>query len=121
MNIMFVTADNELLTPSLGSILAGVTRESILALAADHGLTPVERPIEIDEVLDGVASGRIPEVFACGTAAVVAPIGQVKGKGYDLTVNGGEPGPVTARLKKALTDIQFGRAPDPRHWLERVV
>jgi len=52
---------------------------------------------------------------------VVAPIGKVKGQGYDLTVNGGQPGPVTARLKKALTDIQFGRAPDPRGWLERVV
>lgn len=122
MNIFFVFEDGSLQTPPLsGTILPGITRNSLIALAHDMGMTVREERYGIDQWKADAASGRLVEVFACGTAAVVAPIGTVKGKGYDLTVNGGEPGPVTAKLKKALTDIQFGRAPDPRGWLERVV
>jgi branched-chain amino acid aminotransferase len=121
MNIMFVTADGELVTPSLGSILAGVTRESILTLAPEHGLTPVERPISVDEVLDGIASGAITEVFACGTAAVVTPI-----TGFNSPARGpqavgdGSPGLKTQEIRRHLVDIQFGRAEDPFGWTRRV-
>ena len=122
MNVMFVTADDELVTPALGSILAGVTRESILALASEHGLTPVERPISVDEVLDGVESGQIPEVFACGTAAVVTPItgfnSPDRGK---QQVGDGTPGRKTREIRQHLVDIQYGRAEDEHGWMRRVV
>ncbi len=121
MNVMFVTADGELVTPALGSILAGVTRESILALASEHGLTPVERPISVDEVLDGVASGRIPEVFACGTAAVVTPItGFNSPDRGPQAVGDGTPGPRTVEIRQHLVDIQYGRAEDTHGWTRRV-
>ena len=74
MNVYVVTSDNELLTPELnGSILEGVTRESILTLAGEFGLTPVERRIGIAELVDGISSGQVAELFACGTAAVITP------------------------------------------------
>ena len=121
MNIMFVTADDELVTPSLGSILAGVTRESILALAAEHGLEPVERPISVDEVLDGVESGQIPEVFACGTAAVVTPITGFNSPDRGVqTVADGVPGRKTREIRQHLVDIQFGRAEDKFGWTRKV-
>ena len=122
MNIMFVTADGELLTPGLGSILAGVTRESILTLASEHGLKPVERPITIDEVLDGVASGQIPEVFACGTAAVVTPITGFNSPDRGVQqVGDGQPGVKTREIRQHLVDIQYGRADDLFGWLRQVV
>ena len=122
MNIMFVTAKGELVTPALGSILAGVTRESILALAAQHDLIPVERPISIDEVLDGVDSGEIPEVFACGTAAVVTPIVGFNSPDRGAQqVGDGQPGPRTAQIRQHLVDIQYGRAQDPFGWTTKVV
>lgn len=121
MNIMFVTADGELLTPSLGSILAGVTRESILTLASEHGLKTVERPITIDEVLDGVASGHIPEVFACGTAAVVTPITGFNSPQRGVQqVGDGQPGPKTRAIRQHLVDIQYGRAEDRYGWTTKV-
>lgn len=121
MNIMFITDDGELVTPALGSILAGVTRESILALADRHSLTPVERPIEIDEVFDGVDSGRIAEVFACGTAAVVTPIVGFNSpqRGVQVVADGA-PGAKTAEIRSHLVDIQFGRAEDPFGWTRRI-
>ena len=76
MNVYLVTTDDELVTPELtGSILEGVTRDSILTLAAEFGLTPVERRIGIAEMLEGIGSGQVTEMFACGTAAVITPIG----------------------------------------------
>lgn len=121
MNIMFVTADGELITPALGTILAGVTRESILKLAPEHGLTPVERPISVDEVLDGIASGAITEVLACGTAAVVTPITGFNSPARGPQVVGdGVPGPKTQEIRQHLVDIQFGRAEDPFGWTVRV-
>lgn len=122
MNIMFVTDDGELLTPELGTILPGVTRESILRLADEHDLKPVERMISIDEVLDGVESGRIAEVFACGTAAVVTPI-----TGFNSPDRGpqeigdGTPGVKTREIRQHLVDIQYGRAEDKHAWMRRVV
>lgn len=121
MNFMMLTGDGELVTPALGSILEGVTRDSLLRLAVDHGLTPVERQISIDELREGVASGRIVETFACGTAAVITPIvGFNSPEHGEQLVGDGEPGEVTKQLRAHLLDIQYGRAEDRHGWLRRV-
>ncbi len=119
MNIMFVTATGELLTPELtGTILDGVTRDSLLTLAPTVGLRPEERRIEVSEVLDGVRSGAITEVLACGTAAVITPIsGFSTPQGDDVTVGDGCAGPATSALRAALLDIQYGRTDDPYGWI----
>ncbi len=122
MNVYLVTSDNELITPELnGSILEGVTRDSILTSATDFGLTPVERKIEIAELLEGIASGYIAELFACGTAAVITPIGRLKDASGEYVVGGGETGETTAALRKNLLDVQYGRAEDTHGWLRRVL
>jgi branched-chain amino acid aminotransferase len=122
MNVYVVTADHELVTPELtGSILEGVTRESILTLAQEFGLTPVERKIAIAELVDGISSGQVAELFACGTAAVITPIGRLKDEDGSYVVGGGETGETTAALRKNLLDIQYGRAADTHGWLRRVL
>ena len=121
MNLYLVTADNQLITPELsGSILEGVTRDSILTLAAEFGLTPVERRISLAETLEGIASGQVTEIFACGTAAVITPIGLLKTHDQTYPVNAGETGETTAVLRKTLLDIQHGRAEDRHGWLTRI-
>lgn len=122
MNVYVVTNDHELVTPELnGTILEGVTRESILTLAGEFGLTPVERRISIAELVDGIGSGQITELFACGTAAVITPIGVLKDDGGTYTIGAGETGETTAALRKNLLDIQYGRVPDTHGWLRRVL
>ena len=121
MNVYLVTADNELVTPELnGSILEGVTRDSILTLSKEYGLTPVERRVGIAELLDGIGSGHVREVFACGTAAVVTPIGSLHHERGQAVVNGGTPGELTMALRTALLDIQYGRVEDSHGWLHQV-
>ncbi len=121
MNLYLVTTDNELVTPELtGSILEGVTRDSILSLATEFGLTPVERRVGLDETLEGIASGQVTEMFACGTAAVITPIGMLKSHEETYTVNAGETGETTAALRKTLLDIQHGRVEDRHGWLYRI-
>ncbi|MGN0857568.1 MAG: branched-chain amino acid aminotransferase [Stenotrophomonas sp.] len=122
MNVFLVYGkSNTLVTPALsGSILEGITRESILQLARDRGMTVEERKISIDEWKDGVASGEITEIFACGTAAVVTPIGQLKGDGFSVGDISAPAGEVTMSLRKELTDIQYGRLPDRHGWLVRL-
>jgi len=122
MNVFFVFDDGRLRTPPLGgTILPGVTRDSLIQLARHQGLIVEEAPYSIEEWQADVESGRLVEAFACGTAAVVTPIGRVKGDGIDFAVGSGGPGQLTERLRQQLTDIQFGRAPDPHGWMERVV
>jgi branched-chain amino acid aminotransferase len=121
MNMFLVTAGGELITPGLGTILDGVTRDSVLELAADHDLKPVERPVALADLRAGCADGSITEMFASGTAAVITPITAFKGAGYDHTVGDGQPGTVTLDIRKHLLDVQFGRVPDTRNWLHRVV
>jgi branched-chain amino acid aminotransferase len=122
MNVFFVFEDGTLRTPPLGgTILAGITRNSIIRLARDQGLTVEEEPYAIDQWRADAVSGRLTEAFACGTAAVVTPIGRVKADDCDFTVGSGGPGQVTESLRQQLTDIQFGRAPDPHGWMERIV
>jgi branched-chain amino acid aminotransferase len=122
MNLSFVYDDGSIVTPELtGTILEGVTRDSILTLAADSGHKVDERRISIDEWRDGVASGRITEVFACGTAAVITPVGLLKWRGGELVMGDGGIGPVTTSLRKALLDIQHGLADDPYGWMHDIV
>jgi branched-chain amino acid aminotransferase len=121
MNIFFVFDDGTLVTPPLtGTILPGITRDSILALAADMGLTVREEPYAIDQCRADAASGRLREAFACGTAAVVAPIGEMKMKSGGFVIGSGGPGQTSVRMRAALTDIQWGKAPDPHGWLDRL-
>jgi branched-chain amino acid aminotransferase len=125
MNLFFVFDDGSgtprLLTPGLtGTLLPGVVRDSLLALAPDLGITIEEGRISVDDWAKGVADGSLTEVFACGTAAVIAPVGRAKSSHGEWTMGDGQPGPVTLRLREALLDLQYGRTPDPRGWMHRI-
>ncbi len=128
MNLYFVHADGRLVTPELtGTILEGVTRSSILTLAKEQGLDVEERRVDIAEWRDGVASGAITEVFACGTAAVITPVGRLVWDGGEVgsardEADGGAGsfGPVAGRLRRALLDVQYGRAEDTHGWMRRL-
>lgn len=120
MNLFVVTSNRELVTPELGTILEGVTRASLLELAETHGLRPVERPVDLDDLRSGCVDGSITEVFAAGTAAVVTPIAGFRERGGEFTVGTGEPGKVTLGLREHLLDIQYGRAVAPEGWLHPV-
>jgi branched-chain amino acid aminotransferase len=118
MNMYFVFDDGRIVTPETGTILEGITRSSIIELAGKLGHQVEERRFSIDEWRDGVTSGRITEVFACGTAAVVTPVGGLKWDG------GEAPAPastdLTMKIRQALVDIQYGRAEDAFGWMHRV-
>ncbi len=120
MNIVLVYKDGTLVTPKSESILEGITRDSILQLARDRGHTVEERPITIDEWREGAASGDIVEVFACGTAAVVTPIAQLKAADFAIGTADAAAGEVTMSLRQELTDIQYGRVADRHGWLTRL-
>jgi branched-chain amino acid aminotransferase len=121
MNLYFVRADGSITTPELtGTILEGVTRNAIMTLAGDLHYKVEERPISIDEWRNGIASGEITEVFACGTAAVITPLGRLAWNGGEM-VMGEEPGPATQEIRSALLDIQYGRAEDRHGWMHRIV
>jgi branched-chain amino acid aminotransferase len=124
MNLYFVHADGRLVTPELtGTILEGVTRSSILTLAKEQGLDVEERRVDIEEWRRGVAAGDITEVFACGTAAVITPVGRLVWDGGEVASPVTSPdgvGEVTGRLRQALVDIQYGRSPDTHGWLRRL-
>jgi branched-chain amino acid aminotransferase len=121
MNVFFVFDDGSLLTPPLGTILPGITRDSIIALARDAGVTVREDLYSLDQWRADAASGKLKEAFACGTAAVISPIGKVRSTSSEFLINGGEAGPVAMGLRKQLVDIQYGRAPDPHHWIKKVM
>jgi len=107
MNI-FVKFDDELVTPPLsGSILSGITRDSVLTLTKDMGLNVVERQISIDEVVEGIASRKVKEMFGCGTAAIIAPVGSLWYKNNSYTVSDGNTGELTQHLFDELTGIKF--------------
>jgi branched-chain amino acid aminotransferase len=121
MNLYFVHDDGTIVTPELsGTILEGITRGSIVELCGKLGHRVEERRFSIGEWREGVSSGRITEVFACGTAAVVTPVGVLKWRGGEV----GDPdvtGPVTQQVRTALVDIQYGRAEDTFGWMHRVL
>ena len=125
MNLYFVMGSGDgarLVTPSLtGTLLPGITRDSLLTIAADLGIRANEERISVDDWRDGCANGDITEVFACGTAAVITPVGQAKSRNGSWQVGSGESGPVTMRLRQALLDIQTGEAHDKHAWLHPIV
>jgi branched-chain amino acid aminotransferase len=122
MNLYFVYGGDTLVTPELtGTLLPGITRDTILRLAADLELKTEVRRISTDEWREAAASGAMTEAFACGTAAVITPVGTVKGADGEFTVADGQPGDVTMRLRQALLDIQHGHATDTHGWMQRVV
>jgi branched-chain amino acid aminotransferase len=124
MNLFFVRGsgdDAELVTPELsGTLLPGITRDSLIEMARSMGHTVTERLFSVDEWRQGVADGTVTETFACGTAAVITPVGEVKARTGDFAVGDGTPGPLTMKLRESLLDIQHGRVADTRGWLHRV-
>ncbi|MDI9627288.1 MAG: branched-chain amino acid aminotransferase [Acidobacteriota bacterium] len=120
MNFFMITTDNQLVTPNLnGNILPGVTRDSLLTVAPELGLTPVERPIELSEVLTRIGDGSVRELFACGTAAVITPIRSLKHEGREYIIDV-DKATHTIPLREHLLDIQYGRSADTRGWMRRV-
>lgn len=124
MNLFFVFGSGgsaRLVTPELsGSLLPGITRDSLLQLAVDAGFSVEERKIDVEEWRKGVAAGEITEVFACGTAAVITPVSQVKYADGEFVVGDGTPGEVTMALRDTLTGIQRGTFADTRNWMTRL-
>jgi branched-chain amino acid aminotransferase len=124
MNMFFVYGSGpeaRIVTPPLGgTILAGITRDSLLKLGPDLAIPASEGRISVDQWRADCASGELTEAFACGTAAAISPIGQVKGATSGWTIGNGEPGPVTTKLREELLGIQFGRRPDPYSWVHKI-
>lgn len=124
MNIFFVYQSNgrvRLVTPKLtGSLLPGITRDSLLRLGAEMGYEVEERTVPIDEWLSDSQNGTMTESFACGTAAVITPIGALKDEKGTYSIGGGQMGPVTTKLRERLTSMQYGVSPDPYGWMHRV-
>lgn len=119
MNIFFAMDDGSLVTPPLGTILPGITRKSLITLARDAGIVVQEQPYSFDQWQADAASGRLREAFACGTAAVVAAIGEVRHAGGSFLIGDGGTGPLTTRLREELVGIQRGTLADTRGWLRR--
>ena len=121
MNIFFVFDDGSLLTPPLGTILPGVTRDSIITLAKAAGKRVREEAYTVEQWRNDAGSGKLKEAFACGTAAVISPIGKVCSNSGDFLISEGAAGPVAMGLRKQLVDIQYGRAADPHNWIRKVL
>jgi branched-chain amino acid aminotransferase len=118
---IFFYIDDELLTPSLdGTILPGVTRDSVLRIARDWGLKVSERVISLDEVISALQSGKLQEVFASGTAAVISPVGRLAYRGKTYVINDAKVGPLAQKLYDQIVGIQYGKIKDPYGWVERV-
>jgi branched-chain amino acid aminotransferase len=124
MNLFFVYSSGpeaRMMTPApTGTLLHGVIRDSLLKLGPDLGIPAFEDRISIEAWRAGCGSGEITEVFACGTAAVITPVGLVRGEGMEWVIGDGRPGPVTTRLREELVGIQFGRLSDPYGWMRAV-
>ncbi|KPH59529.1 branched-chain amino acid aminotransferase [Novosphingobium aerophilum] len=121
MNLYFVFEDGTLLTPALtGTILPGITRDSLLQLAREEGLKVEEGKYSLDQWRDDANSGKLIETFACGTAAVVTSVGKVSGRDGEFTIGSGGPGQLTAKLKNRLVSIQRGEAADTHGWIRKV-
>jgi len=121
MNIFF-SIDGEVVTaPLTGSILPGITRDSVIQICRSRGMKVSERSLSIDEVIEGIKAGRVEEVFGTGTAAVISPVGTIHHKGTNYEVGGGKTGKLSKELFDYLTALQYGRTKDPFGWSEKVV
>ncbi len=121
MNLFFVFKDGSVVTPALdGTILHGITRDSVITLLKDRGHKVEERKFSLDELSNAAKSGDLVEVFACGTAAVVTPVGLLKSRKEEIEIGGGEPGALTVSIREELTSIQYGNLPDKHGWLVKL-
>src|SRR3990167_6753282 len=120
MNIMVKIGDEVITPPLTGTVLPGVTRDSVLTLLRNWGLRASERQVGIDEVMAAHRAGTLTEVWGTGTAAVISPVGELAYKGEKMVINGGKIGPLTQRLYDAIVGIQYGQAPDPHGWTVEV-
>ena len=121
MNIFFVIDDEVITTPLRGTILPGITRDSVLHLLKDWGIKVSERYVSIDEVVEAAQNGRLKEAFGTGTAAVISPVGQITYKGKDYVIAGGKMGELSQKLYNEIVALQYGEKPDPYGWVERIV
>ena len=119
-NIFFLIDDELVTSPLTGSILPGVTRDSVLQIARRWGMKVSERLLSVDEIQEAHASGRLKEAFASGTAAIVSPVGQIYYKGKEYLINGGKTGELTEKLYNEILQIQYGEKEDPFGWRIRI-
>ncbi len=120
MNIMVKIGDEVITPPLTGTILPGITRDSILALLKDWDVRTSERPISIDEVFEAARKGSLAEMWGTGTAAVVSPVGELGYKGDRITINGGKTGALTQKLYDTIVGIQYGESNDEHGWMSPV-
>jgi branched-chain amino acid aminotransferase len=121
MNLFFVYKDGHVVTPALdGTILRGITRDSIITLLEDRGHEVQQRKVSLEEIRKGFADSEITEIFACGTAAVITPVGLLKSREEEIGSADAEPGELTVSLREELTSIQYGRLEDKHGWMHRL-
>jgi len=120
MNMFFVIDDEIITAPLTGSILAGITRDSVIRIVRDWGLNMKEKAVSIDEVAAAATSGRLKEAFGTGTAAVISPVGQITYKDKDYVIAGGKMGELSQRLYDEIVAIQYAEKPDPYGWREKI-
>jgi branched-chain amino acid aminotransferase len=120
MNMFFVIEDEILTAPLTGSILPGITRDSVIHIVKEWGMKISERSLSIDDVISAAKDGRLKEAFGTGTAAVISPVGQITYKGEDHIVAGGKMGELSQRLYNEIVDIQYANKKDPYGWRELI-
>ena len=121
MNLFFVYGNGSVVTPPLdGTILHGITRDSVIQLLKDSGHDVKEQKTSLAELREAVAAGEITEVFACGTAAVITPVGLLKSREEEIVISGNEPGQTTVSIRKELTGIQYGKVADRHNWMVKL-
>jgi branched-chain amino acid aminotransferase len=120
MNMFFIIKDELITAPLNGSILPGITRDSVIRIAQDWGMKVSERSLTIDEVIDSARNGRLQEAFGTGTAAVISPVGQITFREEDYIVAGGKMGEISQKLYDEIVKIQYGEKEDPYGWVEEL-
>ncbi|MBC8461031.1 MAG: branched-chain amino acid aminotransferase [Deltaproteobacteria bacterium] len=120
MNMFFVIDDEVITAPLTGSILPGITRDSVIQIVKDWGMKVSERSLSIDEVIEAARNGRLKEAFGTGTAAVISPVGEISYKGTDYTVAGGKMGELSQKLYDEIVALQYGEKTDPHGWVSRI-
>ena len=119
-NMFFLIGDELITAPLAGTILPGVTRDSVIRLAKHWGLKVAERRLSMDEVMAAMADGTLREAFASGTAAIVSPVGQIRYRGKEYLIGGGKTGKLTERLYNEIIQIQYGEKDDPFGWRVKI-
>jgi len=120
MNMFFVIENEVITAPLNGSILPGVTRDSVIRIVNEWGMKLSERSLAIDEVIAAAKDGRLKEAFGTGTAAVISPVGQITYKDEDFIVGGGKMGELSQKLYDEIVSVQYGHKPDPYGWVKRI-